>query len=209
MLSSTRPGLPTRSPAHRLHDPAAAASTTRMTLTVCSLDDPKDDLGSADRPGRPSARTATAPRASRRGPQPGRLQARPRARSTGATRATAQSVTQTSSIINPVGGLGPSVTGLTMTFAAVERNDQVRIESSSTLDQLGQLRRDDLELRRRAQLVGERRHAGEGERRPDNWTFTWDLDQVRTAPTRLLRLHVRHPGGRLRRPGPRGCAARR
>ena len=47
------------------------------------------------------------------------------------TRATAHSVTQTSSIINPVGGLGPSVTGLTMTSPASSASDEVRIESSS------------------------------------------------------------------------------
>jgi prepilin-type N-terminal cleavage/methylation domain-containing protein len=103
-------------------DPALAGYTIlsrgvkyTATLTVCSLDDAKDDLGEhlegvtycAD-----SDVLAAGATARDRNPDDYK---RVRVKLVWKTRNTEQSVTQTSSIINPVGGLGPSVTGLTMT----------------------------------------------------------------------------------------------
>ena len=99
-----------------------------VTLTVCSLDDPKDDLGNRP-PGVTFCPDSDGPPATARDRNPDDYK-RVRVRLVWTTRATEHSVTQTSSIINPVGGLGPSVTGLTMTSPASSGSDEVRIESS-------------------------------------------------------------------------------
>jgi prepilin-type N-terminal cleavage/methylation domain-containing protein len=100
-----------------------------MTLTVCSLDDPKDDLGV--RPtGVVFCTDSEGPGATPRDRNPDDYK-RVRVRLDWSTRATPHSVTQTSSIINPVGGLGPTVTGLTMTSPLSSSTDEVRIEGSS------------------------------------------------------------------------------
>jgi prepilin-type N-terminal cleavage/methylation domain-containing protein len=100
-----------------------------LTLTVCSLDDPKDELGT--RPvGVAFCSDSDGPGPAPRDRNPDDYK-RVRVHLDWTTRATAHSVTQTSSIINPVGGLGPTVTGLTMTSPASAGTDEVRIESSS------------------------------------------------------------------------------
>src|SRR5215213_8153579 len=101
----------------------------QLTLTVCSLDDPKDELGV--RPaGTLFCTDSDGPGATPRDRNPDDYK-RVRVRLDWTTRATAHSVTQTSSIINPVGGLGPTVTGLTMTSPLSSSTDEVRIEGSS------------------------------------------------------------------------------
>ena len=100
-----------------------------LTLTVCSLDDPKDDLGIRP-PGVTFCADSEGPGPTPRDRNPDDYK-RVRVRLDWATRATPHSVTQTSSIINPVGGLGPTVTGLTMTSPLSSSTDEVRIEGSS------------------------------------------------------------------------------
>jgi prepilin-type N-terminal cleavage/methylation domain-containing protein len=100
-----------------------------LTLTVCSLDDSKDNLG-ARPPGVtfcPDSAGPASPAVDRNADDYKRV----RVLLVWSTRATRHTVTQTSSIINPVGGLGPSVTGLTMTSPASSASDEVRIEGSS------------------------------------------------------------------------------
>jgi prepilin-type N-terminal cleavage/methylation domain-containing protein len=100
----------------------------QMELSVCSLDDPKDGTGV-----RPAGVTFCAdsdpPGATTRDRNPDDYK-RVRVTLRWETRRTSQSITQTSSIINPVGGLGPSITGLTMIEpSGGGSGDQVRIDS--------------------------------------------------------------------------------
>jgi prepilin-type N-terminal cleavage/methylation domain-containing protein len=102
----------------------------RMTVSVCSLDDPKDELGEQP-PGvvfcSDSDRLPVGAVAKDRNPDDYK---RVRVTLTWKTRNTEQSVTQTSSIINPVGGLGPSVSGLTMlTPGSTSSDPPLRIDS--------------------------------------------------------------------------------
>jgi prepilin-type N-terminal cleavage/methylation domain-containing protein len=126
----TRPGLADAKPSTPGYQVQQRGIYYTMTLTVCSLDDDKDDLGS-----RPNGVTFCAdslgPAVTPRDRNPDDYK-RVRVHLDWSTRATQHSVTQTSSIINPVGGLGPSVTGLTMTSPASSSSDEVRIESNSS-----------------------------------------------------------------------------
>ena len=176
-----------------------------MTLTVCSLDDAKDDLGEhlegvtycPDSDVLPAGQPARD-----RNPDDYK---RVRVRLVWKTRNTEQSVTQTSSIINPVGGLGPSVTGLTMTSPSSTSVDPpLRIETAV----------DSADFRRRPPPARPR-SPGRWEARlrarrtgADLLGVHLGLPQPRREH-RLLRLHVRGPGRRVRRSGPRRRAARR
>ena len=100
------------------------------TITVCSLDDPQDGLGDHNGPVAYCADSdvlAVGGTASDRNPDDYK---RVRVTLAWTTRETGQSITQTSSIINPVGGLGPSVTGLVMESPASPTNDPLLIESN-------------------------------------------------------------------------------
>ena len=126
---ATRPGLADSKPAVAGYTIRSRGIDYEMTLTVCSLDDDKDDLG-ARPPGVLFCSDSSGPPVTPRDRNPDDYK-RVRIRLVWSTRATQHSVTQTSSIINPVGGLGPSVTGLAMTFPLSSGTDQVRIEGSS------------------------------------------------------------------------------
>jgi prepilin-type N-terminal cleavage/methylation domain-containing protein len=126
---STRPGLGDSKPLVVGYTIRHRGIDYDLSLTVCSLDDPKDDLG--DRPpGVIFCTDSDGPPATARDRNPDDYK-RVRVRLVWETRATSQSITQTSSIINPVGGLGPTVTGLTMTHPLSSSTDSVRIESDS------------------------------------------------------------------------------
>ena len=125
----SRPGLSDSQPAVAGYTIKSRGIEYEMTLTVCSLDDDKDDLG-ARPPGVLFCADSAGPPVTARDRNPDDYK-RVRIRLVWSTRATQHSVTQTSSIINPVGGLGPSVTGLTMTSPASSATDEVRIESNS------------------------------------------------------------------------------
>ena len=125
----TRPGLADAKPGEVGYTFRHRGIDYEMTLTVCSLDDPKDDLG-ARPPGVNFCTDSDGPPATPRDRNPDDYK-RVRVRLVWETRATSQSITQTSSIINPVGGLGPTVTGLTMTHPTSSSSDTVRIESDS------------------------------------------------------------------------------
>jgi prepilin-type N-terminal cleavage/methylation domain-containing protein len=102
------------------------------TVTVCSLDDPQDGLGPHSGPitfcSDSSAPAAGAPTPDRNPDDYKRV----RVTLNWNTRATGASVTQTSSIINPVGGLGPTVTGLLMTSPASTTTDPLTVEADVT-----------------------------------------------------------------------------
>src|SRR5215212_5834569 len=146
----------------------------QLTLTVCSLDDPKDDLGV--RPaGTLFCTDSDGPGATPRDRNPDDYK-RVRVRLDWTTRATAHSVTQTSSIINPVGGLGPTVTGLTMTSPASSSSDEVRIESSSS-SPINSANFTATTSTFAADLTWSVSGDSQGKANggPTSWTFTWDF----------------------------------
>src|SRR5215213_6480669 len=100
----TRPGLADSKPAVAGYTIRSRGIDYEMTLTVCSLDDDKDDLG-ARPPGVLFCSDSSGPPVTPRDRNPDDYK-RVRIRLVWSTRATQHSVTQTSSIINPVGGLG-------------------------------------------------------------------------------------------------------
>jgi prepilin-type N-terminal cleavage/methylation domain-containing protein len=170
---STRPGLADASPAPG-YTIRQRGLSYRMTLTVCSLDDPKDELGTM--PGVvlicPDSDRLPAGQPSRdRNPDDYK---RVRVTLDWISRGADASVTQTSSIINPVGGLGPSVAGLAMTFPTSTSNDQVRIESD--VDHASFAATTSSSAAEVDWSVGGDVQ-GKAERGPINWTFDWDLDR--------------------------------
>jgi prepilin-type N-terminal cleavage/methylation domain-containing protein len=167
---AARPGLEDAlaTPGHTLR---SRDVNYEMELSVCSLDDPKDGLGV-----RPAGVTFCAdsdpPGATTRDRNPDDYK-RVRVTLRWETRRTSQSITQTSSIINPVGGLGPSITGLTMISpAGGVVNDSVRIDSEV----------DDATFRATtstsaAQVTWSLKGALQGDATggPVLWEFTWDF----------------------------------
>jgi hypothetical protein len=110
-----RPGLEDVDPSAVDYAIRARNVEYTATITVCSLDDPTDVL-------------AVGATATDRNPDDYK---RVRVTLRWTTRQTGQSITQTSSIINPVGGLGPSVTGLIMEQPSSPTEDPYVIESDA------------------------------------------------------------------------------
>ena len=170
---SSRPGLADASPAPG-YTIRQRAISYRMTLTVCSLDDPKDELGSMPTVVEicPDSDRLPAGQPSRdRNPDDYK---RVRVTLHWRARGAEASVTQTSSIINPVGGLGPSVAGLAMTFPTSTSNDQVRIESN--VDHASFAATTSSSAAEVDWSVGGDSQ-GKADRGPINWSFDWDLDR--------------------------------
>jgi prepilin-type N-terminal cleavage/methylation domain-containing protein len=170
----TRPGLADAKPSTPGYQFQSRGIFYELTLTVCSLDDPKDDLGA-----RPSGVTFCAdsdgPPVVTRDRNPDDYK-RVRVRLVWSTRATTHSVTQTSSIINPVGGLGPSVLGLTMTSPASTSSDEVRIESSSaSLINYANFTATTSGFAADLTWSVNGDSQGKANGGPTNWTFTWDF----------------------------------
>jgi prepilin-type N-terminal cleavage/methylation domain-containing protein len=123
-----RPALADSLPGTPGHTIRSRSVDYRLTLSVCSLDDPKDNLGDhnngvlfcSDTDALGVGQTAVD-----RNPDDYK---RVRVTLDWQTRSTAHSITQTSAIINPVGGLGPSVVRLDMT-QPTSGSDPYRIES--------------------------------------------------------------------------------
>jgi prepilin-type N-terminal cleavage/methylation domain-containing protein len=181
----TRPGLADAKPSTAGYTFKQRGIYYDLTLTVCSLDDSKDELGS-----RPAGVTfcsdSDGPPATPRDRNPDDYK-RVRVRLVWTTRATQHSVTQTSSIINPVGGLGPSVTGLTMTSPASSSTSEVRIESSSAspINSASFLATSsgfaaDLNW----SVNGDSQGKASGG--PTNWTFTWKFTNGGSDPDNIV-----------------------
>jgi prepilin-type N-terminal cleavage/methylation domain-containing protein len=182
---ASRPGLADAKPSTPGYQIQQRGIYYTMTLTVCSLDDDKDDLGA-----RPTGVTfcsdSLGPPVTPRDRNPDDYK-RVRVHLDWSTRATAHSVTQTSSIINPVGGLGPSVTGLTMTSPASSSTDEVRIESSSAspINSANFLATTsgfaaDLQW----SINGDSQGKASGG--PTNWTFTWSFTKSGSDPDNIV-----------------------
>ena len=177
----TRPGLADASatPGYTIRQ---RGTSYRMTLAVCSLDDPKDELGTM-----PSV-VEICPDSDRLPVgQPSRDRnpddyKRVRVTLTWTARGAEASVTQTSSIINPVGGLGPSVAGLAMTFPTSTSNDQVRIESD--VDHASFAATTSSEAAEVDWSVGGDAQ-GQADGGPTGWTFDWHCDRPDGLDLRL------------------------
>jgi prepilin-type N-terminal cleavage/methylation domain-containing protein len=124
-----RPGLADTKPATPGHTIESRGVEYALTGSVCSLDDPADGLGAHDSGGpfcSDGDSLGVGQPATDRNPDDYK---RVRVTLDWKTQATEHSITQTSSIINPVGGLGPSVTSLAMPGFG---GDPLEIESSAT-----------------------------------------------------------------------------
>ena len=172
----TRPGLADALPGTPGYQFRNRGIYYTLTLTVCSLDDPKDGLGI--RPaGTLFCTDSDGPSVTPADRNPDDYK-RVRVHLDWSTRATAHSVTQTSSIINPVGGLGPTVTGLTMTSPASTSTDEVRIESSS-VSPINSASFTATTSNPAAELTWSVNGDSQGKANggPSSWTFTWNFVQ--------------------------------
>ena len=147
------------------------------TLTVCSLDDPQDGLGNHAGPISYCADTnvlaAGAPSKDRNPDDYKRVRITLRWN----TRATGQSITQTSSIINPVGGLGPSVTGLIMETPVSPTDDPLLVETNVNTARF-KATTSTSAANVTWSVSGQAQGAASGG--PKTWTFDWDITDATT-----------------------------
>jgi len=139
-----------------------------LTTTVCSLDDDKDNLGLHPTGITFCPDSQVGATLGDRNPDDYK---RVRVTLVWNTRNTTQSITQTSSIINPVGGLGPSVIGLTTTSGS--STNPVRIESlisSANFVAVTSTSAADLTWNIDGDVQESKPSGG-----PINWSFTWDF----------------------------------
>jgi prepilin-type N-terminal cleavage/methylation domain-containing protein len=142
------------------------------TITVCSLDDPQDGIGTHSGPitfCSDSATLAAGATSNDRNPDDYK---RVRVTLNWNTRATGQSVTQTSSIINPVGGLGPSVLGLIMESPASTTTNPLTVEADvSPVKFKASTSSSSAEVN--WSVSGKLQGKASGG--PKTWTFNWDI----------------------------------
>ena len=174
----SRPGLADVQPGVAGHQIKSRNVQYETTLTVCSLDDPRDGVGSHTGPVAYCADTdvvgAGAPDTDRNPDDYKRV----RITLNWQTRGTAHSITQTSAIINPVGGLGPSVTSLTPTNVAntdpiqlttvAQNHIDFHVTTSSSAEGV------------KWSIGGEPQGSATGS--SINWDFTWNLDKPDGTP---------------------------
>ena len=148
------------------------------TITVCSLDDPQDGLGDHNGPVAYCADSDVlaggAPVTDRNPDDYKRVRVTLR----WTTRETGQSITQTSSIINPVGGLGPSVTGLIMQSPASPTPDPLLIESDVDT---ATFRATTSTSANQVTWSVSGRSKGQATGGPKTWFFDWDITDPSTG----------------------------
>jgi prepilin-type N-terminal cleavage/methylation domain-containing protein len=181
----TRPALVDSKPGTPGYTIKSRGIEYTLTLTVCSLDDPKDDFG-ARPPGVTFCTDSEGPGATPRDRNPDDYK-RVRVHLDWSTRATAHSVTQTSSIINPVGGLGPTVTGLTMTSPLSSSTSEVRIEGSSA-SPINSATFAAVTSGFAAELTWSVNGDSQGKANggPTNWNFTWNFTTGGADPDNIV-----------------------
>jgi prepilin-type N-terminal cleavage/methylation domain-containing protein len=148
------------------------------TITVCSLDDPQDGLGDHNGPVAYCADSdvlAAGNTATDRNPDDYK---RVRVTLRWTTRETGQSITQTSSIINPVGGLGPSVTGLIMETPSSPTLDPLLIEASVNS---ARFRATTSTSAAQVTWSVSGRAKGQATGGPKTWFFDWDITDPSTG----------------------------
>jgi prepilin-type N-terminal cleavage/methylation domain-containing protein len=148
------------------------------TITVCSLDDPQDGLGNHNGPVAYCADSdvlAAGANAADRNPDDYK---RVRVTLRWTTRSTGQSITQTSSIINPVGGLGPSVTGLVMQTPPSVTADPLLIEDPNAFSAHFIATTSTSAAQVTWSVSG--RAKGQADGGPKTWSFDWDITDPST-----------------------------
>lgn len=174
---TSRPGLADVKPGVTGHQIKSRNVEYETTLTVCSLDDPQDGLGSHTGPVAYCADSDVPAVGVNTDRNPDDYK-RVRVTLTWSTRQVTHSITQTSAIINPVGGLGPSVTSLVPTNVA--NVDPI------TLTTVAQNKIDfHVTTSKAAEGVkwsvgGEPKGTATGS--SINWDFTWNLDKPDGTP---------------------------
>jgi prepilin-type N-terminal cleavage/methylation domain-containing protein len=174
----TRPGLADVDPGtdYTIH---ARGLDYAATITVCSLDDPQDGLGAHNGPVAYCADSdvlAVGGTASDRNPDDYK---RVRVTLRWTTRQTGQSITQTSSIINPVGGLGPSVTGLIMETPSSPTSDPLLIESNVNT---AHFKATTSTSASNLTWSVSGKTKGQADGGPKTWTFDWDITAANGTP---------------------------
>lgn len=174
---SSRPGLSDVLPGVTGHTIKSRNVEYETTLTVCSLDDPQDGLGSHTGPVAYCADSDVPAVGVNTDRNPDDYK-RVRVTLTWSTRQVTHSITQTSAIINPVGGLGPSVTSLVPTnvantdpillTAVVQNTLDFHVTTSSSAEGV------------KWSVGGEPRGTATGS--SINWDFTWNLDKPDGTP---------------------------
>jgi prepilin-type N-terminal cleavage/methylation domain-containing protein len=168
----SRPGLEDVAPLDGGYTMRSRGLDYDATITVCSLDDPQDGLGTHTGPITFCSDTnALAAGASSTDRNPDDYK-RVRVTLNWNTRATGASVTQTSSIINPVGGLGPSVTGLTMESPVSTTTDPLTVESDTTPVKF---KATTSSTAAELDWSVSGKATGTGTGGPKTWTFNWDI----------------------------------
>jgi prepilin-type N-terminal cleavage/methylation domain-containing protein len=173
----SRPGLADVKPAVTGYTIRSRNVDYEATLTVCSLDDPRDGLGSHTGPVAYCA-DSDVPGAGVNDDRNPDDYKRVRVTLVWSTRQVTHSITQTSAIINPVGGLGPSVTSLVPTN--VSNTDPILL---TTVAQ----NKIDFHVTTSASAEGVKWSVG-GEPKgaasgaSTNWDFSWNLDKPNGTP---------------------------
>jgi prepilin-type N-terminal cleavage/methylation domain-containing protein len=173
----SRPGLADVKPGVTGYTIASRNVNYEVTLTVCSLDDPRDNLGQHTGPVAYCIDTDVPAVGVNDDRNPDDYK-RVRVTLNWSTRQVNHSITQTSAIINPVGGLGPSVTSLVPTN--VSNTDPIQL---TTIAQ----NQIDFHVTTSSSAEGVKWSVG-GEPKgtaagsSTNWDFTWKLDKADGTP---------------------------
>jgi prepilin-type N-terminal cleavage/methylation domain-containing protein len=173
----SRPGLADVKPGVTGHTIRSRNVDYEVTITVCSLDDPRDGLGSHTGPVAYCADSDVPGVGVNDDRNPDDYK-RVRVTLNWSTRQVGQSITQTSAIINPVGGLGPSVSSLVPTNASntdpvlvtdvLQDNITFHVTTSASAEGV------------KWSVGGAPKGSATGS--SINWDFTWDLDNADGTP---------------------------
>jgi hypothetical protein len=168
----SRPGLEDALPAAG-HQIRARGFTYEVSVQVCSMDDPKDDLGANDGSVDfcPESQAASAGNEKDRNPDDYRRISVTLTWTRG-TSSTVDDAKQTSIVPNPIGGLGPSIlnldaTGLTAPYVVTSAVSSLDFEVTTSTGS------DSVNWLVAGAVQGEATQADSTGRR---WEFTWNLD---------------------------------
>jgi prepilin-type N-terminal cleavage/methylation domain-containing protein len=174
---SSRPGLADVQPGVTGHTIRNRNVEYEVTLTVCSLDDPRDGLGAHTGPVAYCTDTDVVGAGGDTDRNPDDYK-RVRVTLNWETRAVGHSITQTSAIINPVGGLGPSVTSLVPTNVA--NSDPIQLTTVAQNKVVFHVTTSSSAEGVKWMVGGEPQGSATGS--SINWDFTWNLDKPDGTP---------------------------
>ena len=171
---NSRPGLVDVKPAQAGYTIRSRNVDYELTLTVCSMDDPQDNLGTHIGPVAYCTDSDALPAGQSGQDRNPDDYKRVRVTLNWSTRGVGQSITQTSALINPVGGLGPSVTSLRMT-SPTSNSDPLQITSDlvheASFEALTSATAAGVNWSVGGEPMGKASGSGL------IWNFTWELDR--------------------------------